>query len=105
MYECIYQLLKICLMLVYFDQYGLLMAGDVFKKNISAPKTVIILGDLNLCGGGYRPRLKRLVRTWSGGEKLVQRHGLKLFLLSFMTIQNYSVHTENRPSGSINYPS
>lgn len=101
-----YQLLKICLMLVYFDQYDLLMAGDVFKKkNISAQKIVIILVDLNLCGGGYRPRLKRLVRTWLGGEKLVQRHGLKLFFLSFMTIQNYSVHTENRPSGSINYPS
>lgn len=29
---CIYQSLKICLMLLYFDQYGLLMAGDVFKK-------------------------------------------------------------------------
>jgi len=56
-------------MFVYFDQYGLLMAGDVFGKNISAPKTVIILGDLNLRGGGYRPRLKRLVRTRLGGEE------------------------------------
>lgn len=92
-------------MFVYFDQCDLLMAGDVFQKNISAPKTVIILGDLNLRGGGYRPRLKRLVCTRVDGEELVQRHGLKLLLLSFMTIQNYSAYTENRPSGSINYPS
>lgn len=59
-----------CSMFVCFDQYGLLMAGDVFEKNISAPKTVIILRDLNLRGGGYRPRLKRLVRTWLGGGEL-----------------------------------
>lgn len=92
--------------------YDLLIADPVadevrrFRKNISALERVIILGDLDLSNGGYRClRLKRLVCSWMGGEVIVQRHGLKLLLLSFMTIQNYSAHTENRPCDSINYPS